>query len=149
MMQRSITMGPSVLSQPRASYLRHFDGFRQLVRHQLQNTLKIIDLEVDGQRVTVDAYRVPSPAARAATQLEATGKRFRPGQRVRFLYTRDATGVRAWDLPGAPDPAGVDVARYTELLIRAAGTIVQPLGVDETTLHEWVHQNAHQLKLPL
>ncbi|HRQ42696.1 MAG TPA: DNA polymerase domain-containing protein, partial [Chloroflexota bacterium] len=54
------------------------------------------------------AYRVPSPAARAAGQLALAGKTVRPGQRVRFLYTREAAGVLAWDLPGA-EPAATAV----------------------------------------
>lgn len=86
----------------------------------------------------LDAYRTPSPAARAAAQLETAGKTVKRGQRVRFLYTLGDPGVYAWDLPAPPDPASVDVARYTELLLRAAETVLQPLGVDERTLRDWL-----------
>ncbi|MBK6326647.1 MAG: hypothetical protein IPF56_12050 [Chloroflexi bacterium] len=42
---------------------------------------------------TLDEYRTPSPAARAAGQLVAVGKERRPGQRIRFVYTRGEPGV--------------------------------------------------------
>ncbi len=40
-------------------------------------------------------YKDPSPAARAAAQLEAIGQHVRPGQKVRFLLLRgDRGGAR-------------------------------------------------------
>ena len=79
-------------------------------------------------------YRTPSPAARAAAQLEATGKHTRPGQRVRFIHTLGEPGVHAWDLPFLPDPRSLDVKRYQVLLLRAAASILQPLGIQEQVL---------------
>jgi DNA polymerase-2 len=90
----------------------------------------------------LEEYRVPSPAARAAGQLADLGKVFIPGQRVRFLYTRGKPGVYAWDLPSPPDPGLVDSNRYAELLIRAAHTVLQVLGVEEQTLRWWLFSNA-------
>ena len=86
----------------------------------------------------LDEYRVPSPAAQAALQLEMVGKSLRPGQMVRFLYTLGDPGVLAWDLPQPPDPRTVDIARYAELLARAATSVLQPLGVDENGLRRWL-----------
>jgi DNA polymerase-2 len=91
---------------------------------------------------TLEEYKVPSPAARAAAQLAKIGKHLIPGQRVRFLYTRGKPGVFAWDLPERPDPGMVDTDRYAELLCRAAFTILQPLGVEEQTLRWWMFSNA-------
>lgn len=91
---------------------------------------------------TLEEYRDPSPAACAVAQLQAVSKSIRPGQCVRFVYTLGEPGVHAWDLPAPPDPQRVDVARYITLLIRAASTILQPLGVDEETLRMWVLDNA-------
>jgi len=91
---------------------------------------------------TLEEYKVPSPAARAAAQLAGIGKLLIPGQRVRFLYTRGDPGVYAWDLPDSPDPDAVDIERYAELLCRAAFTILQPLGVKEQTLRWWMFTNA-------
>jgi DNA polymerase-2 len=80
------------------------------------------------QRITrdLDAYRTPSPAARAAFQLQEIGRTIKPGQRVRFLYTLGETGVCAWDLPVRPGVKHIDVARYKELLLRAASEILVP-----------------------
>ena len=91
---------------------------------------------------TLGEYKVLSPAARAAAQLEEIGKHLIPGQRVRFLYTRGKPGVYAWDLPQRPDPGVIDTDRYAELLCRAAFTILQPLGVEEQTLRWWMFTNA-------
>ncbi|NQS92558.1 MAG: hypothetical protein HQ574_09130, partial [Chloroflexi bacterium] len=91
---------------------------------------------------TLEEYKVPSPAAKAAAQLAAIGKNLIPGQRVRFLYTRGKPGVFAWDLQERPDPGMVDTDRYAELLCRAAFTILQPLGVEEQTLRWWMFTNA-------
>ena len=60
---------------------------------------------------TLEEYKVPSPAARAAAQLKEIDKHLIPGQRVRFLYTRGKPGVYAWDLPQRPDPGVIDTDR--------------------------------------
>lgn len=92
-------------------------------------------------------YRSPSPAARAAAQLEAAGKSLRPGQRVRFLYTRGQPGVRAWDLSETPDPASLDTVRYCRLLIRAAGAILAPLSMPEQVLQGWLESRVDLARL--
>jgi DNA polymerase-2 len=97
--------------------------------------VKLEDLLVT-QRVSreVEEYRALPPAARAARQLKAAGKVIKPGQRVRFLFTRGDPGVYAWDLPRRPEPASVDVARYRELLLRAAAEVLSPFGASEEVL---------------
>ncbi len=72
-------------------------------------------------------YSNPSPAAQAVWQMQAAGKMARPGQRVRFLYTRGKPGVRAWDMPDQPDIRCIDVARYRVLLERAVETVLAPI----------------------
>jgi DNA polymerase II len=86
----------------------------------------------------VSEYRSPSPAGRAAAQLEQIGKTLRPGQMVAFLYLLGSVGVHAWDLPQPPKPAKIDIDRYATLLLRAASTITQPFGLDETALRRWI-----------
>ncbi len=93
-------------------------------------------------------YRVPSPAARAACQLQEAGKNIRMGQKIRFAYTRTRQGVYAWDLPEPCNPAWIDVARYKELLFRAVHEIVQPLGVTEGVLRNWMFCQASYLLPP-
>jgi DNA polymerase II len=96
----------------------------------------------------LDAYRVLSPVARAASQLQAMGKNIRMGQRIHFIYTRTEQGVRAWDLPEPLQPAWVDTARYKDLLFRAAQEILQPLGVTEPVLRNWIFSQASYLLPP-
>jgi len=94
---------------------------------------------------SLEAYRVPSPVARAVAQLEAAGKGpMKPGQRVRFLYTLGENGVWAWDLPARPDPAMVDLERYEMLLLRAASAVTEAMGLEEEQLREWVAGYARQ-----
>jgi DNA polymerase-2 len=90
---------------------------------------------------TLSEYRSPSPAARAAAQLQDIDKMLKPGQCVRFIYTMGDPGVHAWDLAEPPDPASVDVRRYTTLLIRAASTVLQPLGISEAALRDRLFDN--------
>jgi DNA polymerase-2 len=73
----------------------------------------------------VDDYKTPSPAARAAMQLQAAGRNVAPGQYIRFVYTRDAVRVRAWDLHGEVDPRLLDTARYCTLLDRSVDTVLE------------------------
>jgi hypothetical protein len=50
--------------------------------------------------------------------------------------------VHAWNLPSPPDPASIDTDRYSELLLRAAATILEPFGVSEQLLGQWLLSNA-------
>lgn len=72
-------------------------------------------------------YSSPSPAARAVWQMQAEGKQVRPGQQVRFLYTRGEPGVRAWYSAESIDISMVDSVRYRILLMRAVETVVRPI----------------------
>jgi DNA polymerase II len=93
-------------------------------------------------------YRVPSRVARAAVQLQSIGRAIRMGQRIQFLYIRTKGGVWAWDLPEPPDPALIDIPRYKELLFRAVHEILQPLGVTENVLRNWMFSEASYLVPP-
>jgi DNA polymerase-2 len=97
----------------------------------------------------LSAYRTPSPAARAVLQLKTAGKEMRPGQRVPFLYTLGKPGVFAWDLPRKPNPRAVDVAHYQQLLLRAAGILLESWGWDEKRLAKKVFSDASQPRLPV
>jgi DNA polymerase-2 len=93
-------------------------------------------------------YKVPSPAARAARQLETIGKNIRMGQRIQFIYTRTKQGVRAWDLPDPFNSTWIDTAKYKELLFRAVHEVLQPLGVTENILRDWMFGRANYLVPP-
>ncbi len=103
-----------------------------------------------GQKLSrkLAAYTSPSPAARAALQLEALGKTLEPGQRVYFLWLRGLPDVHAWDLPEPPAYARLDLARYTELALRAAEAVLQPFGVTSEMLRAWAIGQPHAVPLP-
>jgi DNA polymerase-2 len=94
----------------------------------------------------LDAYKGQPPGARAAAQLAAAGKPQSPGRRVRFVYTLGEPGVYAWGSPEPLDRAWIDVARYEDLLLRAAANLLQPF-IDEVTLRSWVAGAAQQMRL--
>jgi len=75
---------------------------------------------------TMESYKTPSPAARAALQLQAYGRQFAPGQSLEFLFARNASGVHAWELDEALDSGRLDAKRYCRLLDRAIQTVLDP-----------------------
>ena len=81
------------------------------------------------------AYQVQSTSARAYRQLKETGKELRPGQRIRFLYTRDQQGVKAWNVQSELSTDMLDLQRYRLLLLQAAETILKPFGWDMQMLN--------------
>lgn len=87
-------------------------------------------------------YISPSPAARAARQLQAAGKDPQPGQRIRFIHCLGAPDVWAWDQPRAFDPRRIAVPVYRKLLLRAAADVFQPFGLDAQDLWLSVACNA-------
>jgi hypothetical protein len=56
--------------------------------------------------------------------------------------------VWAWDLPQPVNPAALDLRRYTELTLRAAASVVQPLEISEQALRDWVMEDMVRLLLP-
>ena len=96
----------------------------------------------------LNEYKVQSTVARAARQLQTIGKNVRMGQRIQFIYTRTRQGVCAWDLPEPFNPAFIDTARYKELLFRAIHEVLQPLGVTERVLRNWMFGRASYLLPP-
>jgi len=83
-------------------------------------------------------YSVLSFLSTAARQLELQGKEVRRGKRIRFIYTARGPVVHAWDLPAELDPRGIDVLKYRELAFRAVFEVLQPLGVTERVLKDWI-----------
>ena len=92
-------------------------------------------------------YRGSSSVAEAVRQLEGAGKSYRPGQTIRFVYTRGKPRVHAWDLPSPPNPLALDTSRYVDLLLRAMETVLTPLGMSRKELDEWVFDNARSVSL--
>ena len=91
----------------------------------------------------LEAYRVPSPAARAGQQLVNAGKEVRPEQMMRFVYTHGKPGVWALDGDDEFEIQRVDVERYRLLLEREISVLFQK----ETQIHpsnNWITQPVHQ-----
>jgi DNA polymerase I len=93
-------------------------------------------------------YRVPSPAARAAGQLQTIGKQVQMGQKIQFIYTKTKAGVYAWDLSESLQLVWVDTVMYKELLLRAVYEVLQPMGVTEVVLRNWMYSQASYLLTP-
>ena len=74
----------------------------------------------------LDGYKSPSPAARAALQLQEKGRQVAPGQSMEFLFARNTSGVHAWELDETLDPGRLDTKRYFRLLDRAIQTVLDP-----------------------
>ena len=102
------------------------------------------------QRLSRDPgkFSVLSPSAIVARQLQQYGKVVKRGQRIRFIYIAPAPGVWAWDVPLQTSPKTIDRIKYRELLIRAAQEILQPLGVTEAILKDWLISGAGYLAPP-
>lgn len=102
------------------------------------------------QRLSRDPekFSVLSPSAIVARQLKQYGRTVKRGQRIRFIYIAPAPGVWAWDFPTPPNPKTIDRIRYRELLIRAVQEILQPLGVTEAILKNWLISGAGYLAPP-
>ena len=86
----------------------------------------------------LDAYKVASPAAIAARQLEEIGHLPSLGQRVPLVFTLGEPGACAWHSQIPLDPHSVNYAYYGRLLVRAAAAILQPFGIEEPQLWEYV-----------
>ena len=95
-----------------------------------------------------EKYATPSPAARAALQLQAAGKGVQPGQRVRFWYVLGKQSVWAWELPNFLPPCRIDVAKYRQLLLRAAESVFQPFGISAQEMDLLMDGNTASIPLP-
>lgn len=96
----------------------------------------------------LEKYKTPSPAARAAAQLQTYGKTVEAGQRVPLLFVRGEERIWAWDQPETFNPKWLDLQEYRKLLLRAASDVFQPFGISEQDLHLRMQGNAALLVLP-
>jgi len=96
----------------------------------------------------LNKYSVLSPLAAAAHQLQAQGKTMKMGQQIQFIYIGPGPGVHAQGLPTEPDPRIIDIPRYKELAFRAVYDVLQPLGVTEKILRNWLFGKAGYITQP-
>ncbi|MBI4671788.1 MAG: hypothetical protein HY741_08995 [Chloroflexi bacterium] len=130
---------------------------RQEVAEALPRVLNIVAREVDRLRAgqvplrelvltyylsrNPGEYKSATLNALVAQQLEACGVTLHPGESVKYVIMNydahcAADRAHAWELCNGA--TGYDVARYTELLLRAVETILTPFGMNAEMLHQWM-----------
>ncbi|KAF0107217.1 MAG: polB [Chloroflexi bacterium] len=126
-----------------------FEVFRRALKNLREGRVPIEKLVITSLITReLESYRAPTPAARAAMQMfQQTGKRVRPGQKMRFLYTRGEQGVSPWEVTELLDPARLDKKKYIELLARAASSVLYPFGIGNNELKQWGHSATIELSL--
>jgi DNA polymerase-2 len=117
-----------------ADYLPAIDRFVKNQERALSEYRIPLEDLVLRQQLSRDlaAYRTPSPAARAAQQLLGIGKEPRPGQSIRFVFTRGKSGVYSWDLPTPLSPKVIDVPTYQILFRRAVDAILDHIALQDS-----------------
>jgi DNA polymerase elongation subunit (family B) len=94
-------------------------GFRQCLQEGGINPQELVITRVLSQALS--DYRVDTPTALAARQLQQAGVQIRPGEKVRYVH-RERRGPKELRVQAAPfleDLEGYDTAIYLELLERA------------------------------
>ena len=126
-----------------------FSIFRQALQSLREDRVPVEKLVITS-RITheLEGYKSPTPAVRAARQLlQKTGKRVRPGQKMRFVFTRGDPDVFPWEMEGDLDVSQLDKEKYIDLLARAASSVLYPFGVELEELKQWAHSATIELPL--
>ena len=125
-----------------------FKFYNQALYMLKNGEVDLHELVINGKvSYALDTYKATTPSVRAARQMEVAGMTIKPGQRVRFLYTRGEPDVFAWDLSTSPDPSRLDLAKYIELLAKAGATVLAPFGIEPKLMLEWSQRGGIQLPL--
>jgi DNA polymerase elongation subunit (family B) len=116
----------------------------------LKNGTVVLEELVINQTLSreLNHYSVLSPLAVAAHQLRAQGRLVRMGMPIRYIYVSRGPGVHAWDLPKLPNIKEVDRVKYRELILRAVQEVLQPLGITDAILKNWILGRAGYLAQP-
>jgi DNA polymerase elongation subunit (family B) len=104
------------------------EGFRQRLREGGINPQELVITRVLSQPVA--DYRVDTPTALAARQLEAAGIHLQPGEKVRFVHREGKGGPKESRIQAAPFLAaldGYDPKLYLDLLERAVEEVMLPI----------------------
>ncbi|MFA4902535.1 MAG: DNA polymerase domain-containing protein [Desulfobaccales bacterium] len=103
------------------------EGFRQSLREGGLNPQDLVITRVLSQKV--EEYKVDTPTALAARQLEAAGIPIQPGEKVRYVHREGKKGPKECRVQAAPfieTLDGYDTQLYLELLDRAVEEILLP-----------------------
>ncbi len=128
---------------------RAFEIFRQALADLRAERVPVEKLVVTCRiSKKLERYSSPTPAVRAARQLlEMNGKRIEPGQKMRFVFIRGTPDVYPWEVSTPPNPSQLDNEMYTELLARAASSVLYPFGIGIEELKHWAHTSTIDLPL--
>jgi hypothetical protein len=90
-----------------------------------------------------EEYQTDTLSATVAGELAERGVTLNPGESVRYVITEYQADVpsdraRAWEF--IDGSWGYDVARYTELLMRAVESVLVPFGVTASMLRGWLEK---------
>jgi DNA polymerase elongation subunit (family B) len=88
-----------------------------------------------------EEYRHDTLSALAARQLARKGIAVHPGEAVRYVIQQERAAdkaARARPLELLGDDANYDAAKYVDLLVRAAETVLSPCGYDAPKLHRYL-----------
>ncbi|MGE5138373.1 MAG: DNA polymerase domain-containing protein [Rudaea sp.] len=86
-------------------------------------------------------YQTDTLNAIVARELAGRGVTLNPGESIRYVITENQAEVpadraRAWEF--IDGSWGYDVERYTELLLRATESVLQPFGISASMLRSWL-----------
>ncbi len=119
---------PGELAALRPELEEMAEGFRQRLREGGINPQDLVITRVLSQPVA--DYKVDTPTALAARQLEAAGIHIQPGEKVRYVHREGKRGPKECRVAAAPfieTLDGYDTKIYLELLERAVEEVMLPL----------------------
>jgi DNA polymerase-2 len=104
-------------------------GFRRRLREGGLNPRDLVITRVMSQ--AVEDYKVDTPSALAARQLQQAGIHLVPGEKVRYVHREPKGGPKECRIQAAPfldNLEDYDASHYLELLERAMEEVMLPLG---------------------
>ena len=119
---------PGELAALRPELEEMAEGFRQRLREGGINPQELVITRVLSQPLA--DYKVDTPTALAARQLENAGIRIQPGEKVRYVHREGKRGPKECRVAAAPfieTLEGYDTTLYLELLERAVEEVMLPL----------------------
>jgi DNA polymerase elongation subunit (family B) len=118
---------PGELAALRPALAEMAEGFRQRLREGGIDPQELVITRVLSQKV--EDYKVDTPTALAARQLEAAGIHIQPGEKVRYVHKEGKRGPKECRVAAAPfleTLDGYDTKIYLELLERAVAEVMLP-----------------------
>ncbi len=119
---------PGELAALRPELEEMAEGFRQRLREGGIGPQELVITRVLSQKV--EDYKVDTPTALAARQLEAAGIHIQPGEKVRYVHREGKRGPKECRVAAAPfleTLDGYDTKIYLELLERAVEEVMLAL----------------------